>query len=420
MATATIKPPATPPPASPTSSSPALAQPRQAEMDALQTQLCSLISALQHEWTVLQDEKELLAKKEGYLLKNQTDNNPDECVSVDVGGRIFNTSKATLRTFPNSMLGVLVSGKFGVAVNKDGNIFIDRNPKWFGWILDYLRGVKDANSSQSEIQPSLTDKTTSTGEAHQHSNGVTTDQPQTDEQSTLALLQLCHCVLPATLRDRAELCAETEYYGLDCITNLLNKHDGAGCIGHQPGEPHTVHCANRYTLAGLPCSNSGSDGLGSWCGASLGGLADQCGWAEGRVYKALTPLHVQKQHNGFYLCELDRLITKNKLYSITLTTKACTDMELTMQQLDSTFTHRFTTVDRGTKTGQFNNSLDNVIDIQVDSHVFPFAISVSLNGQPWTPKETKQQRAVSLVLGIITNPINSQAILNSWSASWGN
>jgi len=59
-------------------------------------------------------------------------------IKLDVGGKPFNTSKGTLMsmegTYFHAMLG---SGKF--QPDEEGVYFIDRNPKHFDVILDYLR-----------------------------------------------------------------------------------------------------------------------------------------------------------------------------------------------------------------------------------------------------------------------------------------
>jgi hypothetical protein len=63
-------------------------------------------------------------------------------VELNVGGKIFATTFATL-TREISLLSVLVSGGAGtenfVRYDKEGRIFIDRDPTHFRWLLNYLR-----------------------------------------------------------------------------------------------------------------------------------------------------------------------------------------------------------------------------------------------------------------------------------------
>jgi len=58
-------------------------------------------------------------------------------VVLDVGGTAFTTSKITLLRFPSTFFFALVS--CGLPAQSDGTYFIDRNPKHFDIILDFLR-----------------------------------------------------------------------------------------------------------------------------------------------------------------------------------------------------------------------------------------------------------------------------------------
>jgi hypothetical protein len=62
-------------------------------------------------------------------------------VTLDVGGRIFSTSKGTLMNYEHSYFYALLnSGNF--LPGADGSYFIDRSPKHFELIMDYLRTGK--------------------------------------------------------------------------------------------------------------------------------------------------------------------------------------------------------------------------------------------------------------------------------------
>ena len=66
----------------------------------------------------------------------------DSIVKMNVGGKIFHTTKQTLSTFPESFLYIMIDNKVGVMKDDDGNYFIDRDPEYFRYVLDYYR-LKD-------------------------------------------------------------------------------------------------------------------------------------------------------------------------------------------------------------------------------------------------------------------------------------
>merc|ERR1719482_1404988 len=58
---------------------------------------------------------------------------------LKVGSRKFQTSAETLKSVEDSFFSSLASGRVPQKREKDGSIFIDRNPKHFQYVLDYLR-----------------------------------------------------------------------------------------------------------------------------------------------------------------------------------------------------------------------------------------------------------------------------------------
>ena len=66
-------------------------------------------------------------------------------VVLDVGGTYYSTSLSTLTKYPESMLGVMFSGRHDLDTMKsrDGSFFIDRDGARFKYILDYLRDGKE-------------------------------------------------------------------------------------------------------------------------------------------------------------------------------------------------------------------------------------------------------------------------------------
>ncbi len=67
-------------------------------------------------------------------------------IKLNIGGKIFTTSKTTLLMYPNSFFSAMLSsGKWNP--DEDGEYFIDRNPKYFDILLDFMRnGGLDSNS----------------------------------------------------------------------------------------------------------------------------------------------------------------------------------------------------------------------------------------------------------------------------------
>lgn len=63
----------------------------------------------------------------------------EKFVKLSVGGRIFETTLDTLTSQKDSMLSAMFSGKFKLEKTTEGAIFIDRNPTYFEFILEWLR-----------------------------------------------------------------------------------------------------------------------------------------------------------------------------------------------------------------------------------------------------------------------------------------
>ena len=70
--------------------------------------------------------------------------NPNSVIKLDVAGTIFKTTQGTLLSDQNSMLAKMFSternGRIPAVIQQDtGAYFIDRCPKYFGIILNFLR-----------------------------------------------------------------------------------------------------------------------------------------------------------------------------------------------------------------------------------------------------------------------------------------
>ena len=63
-------------------------------------------------------------------------------VRLNVGGTIYTTTLDTLRAVPDSLFGRMFDPDLSlgmVPTDEDGNIFFDRDPEVFRWVLDFLR-----------------------------------------------------------------------------------------------------------------------------------------------------------------------------------------------------------------------------------------------------------------------------------------
>jgi len=69
-------------------------------------------------------------------------NGDDEIITINVGGRHFTTFKSTLLRFSHSILARMISGSIPMRKDREGRIFLDRDPNIFGFVLEYLRSSK--------------------------------------------------------------------------------------------------------------------------------------------------------------------------------------------------------------------------------------------------------------------------------------
>ena len=93
---------------------------------------------LERERRIFEFEKAEIQAK--IALWNERITHANEILRIDVGGSKFTTSKSTLMAEKETYFhGLLANSDW--AADEDGEFFIDRNPQFFGVILDYLRSV---------------------------------------------------------------------------------------------------------------------------------------------------------------------------------------------------------------------------------------------------------------------------------------
>jgi len=67
----------------------------------------------------------------------------NDWIKLNVGGRLFTTTRSTLIKYPYSMLGRMFDDtRWASAIDQDGSYLIDHDPNQFDAILNYLRFVR--------------------------------------------------------------------------------------------------------------------------------------------------------------------------------------------------------------------------------------------------------------------------------------
>ena len=123
----------------------------QAESDKKQAELQESRDELEAERRDWEEEKERVKQTKVF----------EKVVTLDVGGTKYRTTLSTLTKYPDSMLGVMFSGRHDLPQQEDGSYFIDRDGELFKYILMYLRDreaffdyLHDSSLSNPQSQPS--------------------------------------------------------------------------------------------------------------------------------------------------------------------------------------------------------------------------------------------------------------------------
>jgi len=115
-------------------------------VDALQDQFKSVMGQMESELDTLQKSTTSLQDEIQNLTKERDELGvapfklPRGRILLDVGGCTFASTFETLTRIPDSWIGRMFSGRFPVKVNEeDGSVLIDRDGKYFDYILKFLR-----------------------------------------------------------------------------------------------------------------------------------------------------------------------------------------------------------------------------------------------------------------------------------------
>ena len=71
---------------------------------------------------------------------------------LNVGGSIYTTQRLTLVKDRSSMLAALFSGRYKLPVDQEGRFFIDRDGKYFEYILSFLRDERSLPPSSLAVK----------------------------------------------------------------------------------------------------------------------------------------------------------------------------------------------------------------------------------------------------------------------------
>lgn len=102
---------------------------------ALRSLVRGLTEQLRHERCKLK----VMSSRLRQASESEVTNALPDVIDVNVGGTIFTTKLSTLTRIPGSYLAAMFNGHFSIDVDETCSVFIDRSPKYFGVILDWLR-----------------------------------------------------------------------------------------------------------------------------------------------------------------------------------------------------------------------------------------------------------------------------------------
>ena len=112
----------------------------QAEYDRKNEELQETIDKKQEELREIRDE--LAAEKRDWEEEKERVKQTkvfEKVITLNVGGTRYTTTLSTLTRYPDSMLGVMFSGRHDLPQQEDGSYFIDKDGEIFKYIMMYLR-----------------------------------------------------------------------------------------------------------------------------------------------------------------------------------------------------------------------------------------------------------------------------------------
>ncbi|CAB4022801.1 SH3KBP1-binding 1, partial [Paramuricea clavata] len=129
----------------------------------LLTKFDELVKRFKEEFnTIIQGERaKMKAEVEQYNAEKKRmkpfEVSDDDIILLNVGGQKFTSTRSTLCQVEGSLLATMFSGRWedGLKRDEDGAVFLDVNPQYFSYILDYLRTKKIASPENSAELPKV-------------------------------------------------------------------------------------------------------------------------------------------------------------------------------------------------------------------------------------------------------------------------
>ena len=94
-----------------------------------QKRLRAWSAQLREEAAKLRDEREKFEREAEIVA--EFNKRVSKILKLNVGGRIFTTTQATLTSVEESMLSAMFSGRYNLKTDEKGRIFLDRDPEVF-------------------------------------------------------------------------------------------------------------------------------------------------------------------------------------------------------------------------------------------------------------------------------------------------
>lgn len=90
---------------------------------------------LEKSWAAFRSERDKIAK-----LNAST----SDIVEINCGGKILATTRSTLKKYDGTLLEAMFSGRHKMNTDRDGRVFIDRDPKYLRILLNLMRDPRSA------------------------------------------------------------------------------------------------------------------------------------------------------------------------------------------------------------------------------------------------------------------------------------
>lgn len=102
---------------------------------SVNTEMNRQLEEIRKQWEDLKAEQEAWTS-----TRKKLELSSGQRIKLDIGGKVFATTKENMVRYPNSFFAGMFSGQWDLRVEDDGCYFIDRDPLVFRYVLNFLRG----------------------------------------------------------------------------------------------------------------------------------------------------------------------------------------------------------------------------------------------------------------------------------------